>query len=152
MIRKGYRYKAFNVKHLVSNKGKPFTQFSIGDSIKNNDGTYSNNGWYNVTVFDGLQNLADGMQVRINDIQQIEKYTSQNGKEYMQLVVVAEVDGANSQSFASQQSQFQAQPQMQQMQQSQQAQIYSNMQSVELDKTFDNSNNTFDIMEDEIAF
>lgn len=150
MIRAGYRYKAFNVKHLTSNKGYPYVKFSIGDSKKGSDGTYYNNGWYNVTAFENMQNLSDGMHVKIVEIQSIEKFVSRNGNESINLVIRAEIDGANDnngQSFASQQSQFQTQQVQPQMQQAQtyQNDNFANMQNVEL-------NNTFDVMEDEIQF
>lgn len=148
MIRAGYRYKAFNVKHLTSNKGGyPYVKFSIGDSKKGNDGTYYNNGWYNVTAFENMQNLSDGMQVKIVEIQSIEKFVSRNGNESMNLVVRAEIDNANNESFASQQTQYQSQPQMQQTQQAQtyQNNNFANMQTVDL-------NQSFDIDEDDIQF
>lgn len=98
MIKAGNRYKAFKPQQKLSKNGRPYLQFDINDSQKNQvTGQYENGTWYRCIAMTDMQpserikiTAIDGVDVSTNFSQKTQKsYTN-----YTLMVQVEAADGA----------------------------------------------------------
>lgn len=96
MIKPGRIYKLFKPNVYTSKKGNPYLRASICDSERQSDGTYKENGWYNVLIFTNADEIYSAGKVQISAINGVEKkITDYNGKRYenMNLLINGHVPG-----------------------------------------------------------
>lgn len=83
MIKPGKVYKLFKSNVYTSKKGNPYLRASICDSERQSDGSYKDNGWYNVMIFTNADEIYAAGKVQISAINGVEKKISDyNGKRY----------------------------------------------------------------------
>ena len=93
---------------------------------------------------------AKGSLVGVEGILRSRSYDNAQGQRVFVVEVVC--DSVQFLETKSQRERMQAQSSQPQMQQPQMNNQFQDMQTVELEKQFDNTDNTFDIMEDDIQF
>ena len=97
MIKVGNTYRLFRVKQYMSKKGNPYVRASLSDSVRQQDGTYKDLGWYQVTIFNNVDELVNAGRIKITAINSIEHAINDyNGKRYENYSLVIEGTAANS--------------------------------------------------------
>lgn len=91
MIKVGNTYRLFRVKQYMSKKGSPYVRASLNDSARQPDGTYKDFGWYQVTIFNNVDEIVNAGRIKITAIDSIEHATNDyNGKRYDNYALVIE--------------------------------------------------------------
>lgn len=91
MIKVGNTYRLFRVKQYMSKKGSPYVRASLNDSARQPDGTYKNFGWYQVTIFNNVDEIVNAGRIKITAINSIEHAMNDyNGKRYDNYELVIE--------------------------------------------------------------
>lgn len=97
MIKVGNTYRLFRVKQYMSKKGNPYVRASLSDSVRQQDGTYKDFGWYQVTIFNNVDEIVNAGRIKITAINSIEHAINDyNGKRYENYSLVIEGTAANS--------------------------------------------------------
>ena len=97
MIKPGKVYKLFKANVYTSKKGNPYLRASICDSERQPDGTYKENGWFNVLIFTNADEIYSAGKVQISAINGVEKKVNDyNGKRYENYSLVIEGTAATS--------------------------------------------------------
>ena len=97
MIKVGNTYRLFRVKQYMSKKGNPYVRASLNDSVRQQDGTYKDFGWYQVTIFNNVDEIVNAGRIKITAINSIEHAINDyNGKRYENYALVIEGTAANS--------------------------------------------------------
>lgn len=91
MIKVGNTYRLFRVKQYMSKKGNPYVRASLSDSVRQQDGTYKDLGWYQVTIFNNVDEIVNAGRIKITAINSIEHAINDyNGKRYENYSLVIE--------------------------------------------------------------
>ena len=97
MIKVGNTYRLFRVKQFMSKKGNPYVRASLNDSVRQQDGTYKDCGWYKVTIFKNVDEIVNAGKVKITAINSVEhEVNDYNGKRYDNYALVIEGTAAAS--------------------------------------------------------
>jgi hypothetical protein len=75
----------------MSKKGNPYVRASLRDSVRQQDGTYKDFGWYQVTIFNNVDEIVNAGRIKITAINSIEHAINDyNGKRYENYSLVIE--------------------------------------------------------------
>ena len=73
MIKVGNTYRLFRVKQYMSKKGNPYVRASLSDSVRQQDGTYKDLGWYQVTIFNNVDEIINAKMAQNEKKYPVEK-------------------------------------------------------------------------------
>ena len=89
MIKVGNTYRLFRVKQYMSKKGNPYVRASLSDSVRQPDGTYKDFGWYQVTIFNNVDEIVNAGRIKITPITSIQhSMNDYNDKRYVNYALV----------------------------------------------------------------